>query len=121
MGFQVCSKCDTAVGWYRTVCDCGSPLSSQKAPPPRKRTNAEVSVLWFKTALRWTFVGGLVGGLASPFVIHFVGERDVYSGIFSLTGLASLLAGFPPALVCLWYLFLHMIGQVSRSVRGQDD
>lgn len=86
-------------------------------------TNYEKSVYRAKQAFQWAWrlalvaclLGSIIGLLIAPIQMHIEylfsgGWFGFWSGLFT--------GAFIPGIICIWHMFLHMLGQVSNAIRN---
>lgn len=76
--------------------------------------NFEKAMVWLVRAIKAAIAGGFVASLLGALAFH-PPNVELFAEYW-LPG--AILAAAFPAIVFAWFLFLHMISQVSNAIRG---
>jgi hypothetical protein len=85
-------------------------------------TNWDKTKLWFFRTLKYGVGTTLIAVLLGLVVMGATWDNKPDAWVFPLLFgfIGFLIAGAIPSAVCVWFLFLHMLGQTSEAIKGKQ-
>jgi ABC-type spermidine/putrescine transport system permease subunit I len=83
--------------------------------------NIDKAKVWLLKTIKFAMYGAAIGILCGVCIAVFSDEHDRWMAVPLSALTASFIASCVAFAVFAWHLFLHMVGQVASSIRGDDE